>query len=77
MELPSENNNMVVCVISGIVVGMIKFLDIYLLTDIYVVVVIKVFITAVVAGLGGVVGKYLFSYLKKKTEELFKKKKHE
>jgi len=59
--------------VSGVICGVIKFLDIYLLTDIYVVVLIKVFITAVIGGLGGVAGKHLFSYLKKLYEQKFKK----
>jgi len=38
------------------------------------IVLLKVFITAVVGGLGGVAGKHLFTYLKKQYELKFKKK---
>jgi len=60
--------------ISGVICGIIKLLDVYLLTDVYMIVLIKVFITAVIGGLGGVAGKHLFSYLKKQYELKFKKK---
>ena len=60
--------------IFGVVCGIIKLLDVYLLTDVYMIVLLKVFITAVVGGLGGVAGKHLFSYLKKQYELKFKKK---
>ena len=59
--------------ISGVICGVLKLLDVYLLTDVYMIVLIKVFITAVVGGLGGVAGKHLFTYLKKKYEQKFKK----
>lgn len=59
---------------SGLIVGILKLLDVYLLTDMYMVVLLKVFITAVVGGLGGVAGKHLFLWLKKKYELKFKKK---
>lgn len=74
MEHPVENIDIRVGFISGVICGMLKLLDIYLLTDTYVIVLIKVFITAVVGGLGGVAGKHLFSYLKKQYELKFKKK---
>ena len=61
--------------ISGVICGIIKLLDVYLLTDVYMIVLLKVFITAVVGGLGGVAGKHLFTYLKKQYELKFKKKK--
>lgn len=61
--------------ISGVICGMLKLLDIYLLTDAYSMVLIKVFFTAVVGGLGGVAGKHLFSWLKLKWVEYFKNKK--
>ncbi len=51
---------------SGVICGVIKLLDVYLLTDMYAVVLIKVFFTAVVGGLGGVAGKHLFTYIKYK-----------
>lgn len=60
--------------ISGLAVGLWKLLDIYLLTDAYMIVLLKVLITAVVGGLGGVAGKHLFYYLKKLYERKFKKK---
>jgi ABC-type xylose transport system permease subunit len=60
--------------ISGVICGIIKLLDVYLLTDVYMIVLLKVFITAVVGGLGGVAGKHLFTYLKKQYELKFKKK---
>ncbi len=60
--------------VSGVICGILKLLDVYLLTDVYMIVLIKVFITAVVGGLGGVAGKHLFSYLKKLYERKFKKK---
>ncbi len=76
MEHPGgfENIDIRVGFISGVICGMLKLLDIYLLTDTYVIVLIKVFITAVFGGLGGVAGKHLFSYLKKQFELKFKKK---
>ena len=74
MEHPNEIGDIKVGFVSGLVFGLIKFLDIYLLTDVYVVVLLKVFITAVVGGLGGVAGKHLFSYLKKLYDNKFKKK---
>ena len=61
--------------ISGLICGIIKLLDVYLLTDMYAVVLLKVFFTAVIGGLGGVAGKHLFSYLKKKYEQKFNKNK--
>lgn len=60
--------------ISGLIVGVLKLLDVYLLTDVYMIVLLKVFITAVVGGLGGVAGKHLFLWLKKQYELKFKKK---
>ncbi len=60
---------------SGLVVGLLKLFDIYLLTDIYIVVLIKVLLTAVVGGLGGVAGKQLFFYLKKLYDKRFNKNK--
>lgn len=59
--------------ISGLICGIIKLLDIYLLTDAYAIVLLKVFITAVFGGFGGVAGKHLFSYLKKQYELKIKK----
>jgi hypothetical protein len=73
MEYNWQSGDVRMGFISGVICGVLKFLDIYLLTDVYMVVLIKVFITAVIGGLGGVAGKHLFSYLKKKIEEKFKK----
>jgi ABC-type xylose transport system permease subunit len=75
MEHPFGDLDLKVGFISGVLCGMIKMLDVYLLTDVYMIVLIKVFITAVVGGLGGVAGKHLFSYLKKKWEIRFNKNK--
>jgi hypothetical protein len=61
--------------VSGAICGFFKFLDIYLLTDAYSIVLFKVLLTGVVGGFGGVLGKHLFSYLKKIYEQKFKKKK--
>lgn len=58
----------------GAVCGFFKLLDIYLLTDSYMLVLVKVLFTGVVGGFGGVLGKYLFSYLKKKYEDYKNKK---
>ena len=69
-----SHNDAVVGAISGVAFGLVKFLDIYLLADPYMIVLIKVFITAVVGGLGGVAGKHLFSYLKKKWTDYKNKK---
>lgn len=76
MEHPNglENTDIRIAIISGMICGIIKMLDITLLTDTYVIVLLKVFITAVIGGLGGVAGKHLFSWLKKKYELKFKKK---
>jgi len=63
--------------ISGLICGMLKLLDIYLLTDSYSMVLIKVFFTAVVGGLGGVAGKHLFSFLKLQWVKYFNKNKHQ
>lgn len=73
MEHPGWIGDRGIGLISGVICGVLKFLDIYLLTDVYMVVLIKVFFTAVVGGLGGVAGKHLFSYLKKQYELKFKK----
>jgi hypothetical protein len=51
---------------SGLICGIVKLLDVYLLTDMYAVVLLKVFFTAVVGGLGGVCGKHLFTWVKAK-----------
>jgi len=61
--------------ISGAILGFFKFLDIYLLTDAYVIVLLKVLITGIIGGFGGVAGKHLFSYLKKQYELRFNKNK--
>jgi len=61
--------------VSGVICGVLKLLDIYLLADPYMVVLFKVFITAVVGGLGGVAGKHLFSYLKLQWIKHFNKNK--
>ena len=74
MDYPGSDLDVKVGFFSGMVCGILKLLDVYLLTDVYMVVLIKVFITAVVGGLGGVAGKHLFSYLKKQYELKFKKK---
>lgn len=74
MEHPGGDLDLRVGFISGVICGILKLLDVYLLTDSYMIVLIKVFITAVVGGLGGVAGKHLFSYLKKQYERKFKKK---
>ena len=74
MEHPFGDLDLRVGFISGVICGILKMLDVYLLTDVYMIVLIKVFITAVVGGLGGVAGKHLFSYLKKQYELKFKKK---
>lgn len=66
MEQPHGNvTDLWVGLASGTICGVIKFLDIYLLTDPYTIVLLKVFFTAVIGGFGGVAGKHLFSYLKK------------
>lgn len=61
--------------IIGAIVGILKMLDIYLLTNSYVVVLIKVFFTAVIGGAGGVLGKFLITYGMKKWKERFNKNK--
>ncbi len=61
--------------VSGSVCAVIKLLDITLLTDAYSIVLIKVFFTAILGGFGGVLGKHLFSYVKKLIIEKFKNKK--
>lgn len=58
----------------GAVCGLLKLLDIYLLTDSYSIVLFKVLLTGVVGGFGGVLGKHLFSFLKKKYEKFINKK---
>lgn len=58
----------------GAVCGFFKFLDIYLLADPYMIVLLKVLLTGMVGGFGGVAGKYFFSYLKKKYEDYKNKK---
>ena len=60
---------------AGAICGVIKLLDVYLLTDPYSIVLIKVLITGVIGGFGGVLGKHLFTYLKKQYDIKFKKKK--
>ena len=60
---------------AGVVCAVIKLLDVYLLTDPYTIVLIKVFFTAIIGGFGGVLGKHLFSYLKKQYDIKFKNKK--
>lgn len=60
--------------IAGAVCAVLKLLDIYLLADAYMIVVFKVLITAVAGGFGGVLGKQIFSYLKKKYDQRFKNK---
>ena len=76
MEHPGGDLDLKVGFFSGVICGILKMLDVYLLTDVYMIVLIKVFITAVVGGLGGVAGKHLFSYLKKQWEKRFKKNKN-
>ena len=61
--------------ISGAICAILKLLDIYLLTDPYSIVLIKVLLTAIVGGLGGVAGKQLFFYLKKLYDKKFTKNK--
>lgn len=76
MEYPQGSNwvDIWVGAISGVVCGIIKFLDIYLLADNYFMVLVKVFVTAVVGGAGGVAGKHLIAYGMKKIKEKFKKR---
>lgn len=52
--------------IAGVICGVIKFLDIYLLADPYSMVLLKVFLTGIIGGFGGVLGKHLFSWVKAK-----------
>lgn len=61
--------------VSGVICGVWKLLDVYLLTDVYMIVLIKVFFTAVIGGAGGVLGKYLITYCMKKWKERFNKNK--
>ena len=58
-------NDTIVGFVCGVVFGVLKLLDIYLLADPYSIVLLKVLFTAIVGGLGGVAGKQLFFYLKK------------
>ena len=60
--------------VSGFICGIIKLLDIYLLSDSYSVVLFKVGLTGVVGGFGGVLGKHLFTYCMAKWKEKFKRK---
>lgn len=77
MEYPNgTNGDLHMGFWSGVVLGLLKLLDIYLLTDVYFIVLIKVLFTAVVGGLGGVAGKQLFFYLKKQLEQRFIKNKN-
>jgi hypothetical protein len=62
-------------VIMGIICAVIKLLDIHLLADPYMIVLVKVFFTAVIGGAGGVLGKHLIGYAMKKWKEKFKKNK--
>lgn len=59
----------------GLICGLLKMFSVYLLTDTYGIVLVKVLITAVVGGMGGVIGKYLINYLKKQYDKKFKNKK--
>lgn len=61
--------------ISGAVCGVIKLLDIYLLTDAYTVVLVKVLLTGIVGGFGGVLGRHLFSFVKDRLKRKFKNQK--
>lgn len=63
-----------VAAISGAICAVLKLLDIYLLSDTYSIVLIKVFITAILGGAGGVLGKHLITYIMKKWKERFNKK---
>lgn len=76
MEHPQGGNliDIWVGLISGMICGVIKFLDIYLLADPYMVVLLKVFFTAVIGGFGGVAGKHLWTYCVRKWKEKFNKK---
>lgn len=71
MEYPHGSNMVDIWVglISGVICGFIKFLDIYLLTDAYSMVLFKVFITAIIGGAGGVLGKHIVTFLIKKWKE--------
>lgn len=61
--------------ISGAICAVLKLLDIYLLADPYMIILLKVFITAVLGGAGGVLGKHLVTYCMKKWKERFNKNK--
>ena len=69
-----SSGDLIVATISGVVVGFIKWLDIYLLTDAYSMVLFKVFITAIIGGAGGVVGKHIITFIIKKWKDKFKNK---
>ena len=49
----------------GVVVGIIKFLDVYLLTDSYFLALLKSAITALVCGGAGVIGKIIVDRIRK------------
>lgn len=66
--------DMKVSFVSGAICAILKLLDIYLLTDTYFIVVMKVGLTGVVGGFGGVLGKHLFTYCMAKYKEKFNKK---
>jgi hypothetical protein len=57
----------------GLSVGFINFLNMYLLADSYIISVLKAGFAAAVCGFGGVAGKYLFDWMKKKYFNKIKK----
>ena len=61
--------------ISGAICAVLKLLDIYLLTDTYFVVLLKVGVTAVIGGGCGVLGKHLVTYCIEKWKKYFTKNK--
>jgi hypothetical protein len=63
--------------ISGAICAILKLLDIYLLADPYMIVLFKVFLTAILGGAGGVLGKHLVTFLMKKWKEKFSKNKQQ
>lgn len=60
--------------VSGSICAVLKLLDIYLLADPYSLVLVKVLLTAILGGFGGVAGKHLFTYCVTKWKEKFKNK---
>jgi len=47
---------------AGAICGIVKMFAIYLLTDVYSIVLLKVLITGIVGGIGGVIGKHFIVY---------------